>query len=490
MDSSFASEWPEARRQQSTTLFRGRHEPPLRKLVVLVDVDVLSQEGELSAGWQLSGVIEHGYIRCYRYADQGPPVDADWQLCGPGSEERFAVGWAMPPERDNDGGWSFIYAHEDRASYTGFSGSVVETARRDAGSTSYSNLPPEAAAQQREADTLAVLVADQAHADIFITNRPYLFESKRHSYSNLTVCRPEEALALIGLYLRAQGERVIPLAPVGGHYLRLEGGLYSWVGARELLPSAWRWYTACVQHASAAGDDSLLYLGGSALQRVQRALEHRDNVHCSLNQIQDGVTLEAALSSFEVALILLLGAVDATARVAHTVLGISGKTRDAGWQSPGWLSKVGTSAPALAAIFASGTDEQCTLTILRLLRNTVHGEALRGMRVQSSSAERKTLFGIPRDDESILRASFAALGGEESWGVEQLHRGFHADPGVLLEALFPRVIALLNLVMDETPVEHLSHVVLKPAHMLPPEDRPLGPFHERTRRSVRLQLGI
>ena len=138
----------------------------------------------------------------------------------------------------------------------------------------------------------------------------------------MTYCTIEDALTVIGLYLRSQGSFVISRHPAGRGTHNMNRGLYYWVGTRELLPSAWRWFSACVQYSTRVGDNSLLLLGQSVLQRVQRALQVRDEVHVALNKPQDNDTADDALSSLDVALLLLMGAVDATARVVHAVLGI------------------------------------------------------------------------------------------------------------------------------------------------------------------------
>ena len=64
------------------------------------------------------------------------------------------------------------------------------------------------------------------------------------------MCTPAEALTLVGLYLRAQGEFHIL------NHVSFNRGLYFWVGTRDILPAAWRWFNACGQYASGAGDDS------------------------------------------------------------------------------------------------------------------------------------------------------------------------------------------------------------------------------------------
>jgi hypothetical protein len=236
----------------------------------------------------------------------------------------------------------------------------------------------------------------------------------------------------------------------------------------------------------------MTFLGQSVLQRVQRALQVRDDVHIGLNKPQDNDTADEALSSLDVALLLLMGAVDATARVAHAVLGLTSKPHRAGWQIQEWLAEVNVAAPALGGLFQAGTDETHTLTILRLLRNAIHGEALQPLGVGSGGRQRdRTLVGLPSSQQAELMAAVGGLGGSANWGIEQLVPGrFHADPGILLEQLLPRVLHLLNKIMDATPVERLTHVSLQPSNSLPPHGAQSDPFDELNRLSIRWQLGL
>ena len=64
-------------------------------------------------------------------------------------------------------------------------------------------------ADRRERDALAADVATAVEADLFITERPYLFGTKRIHVPAVTLCQTPEALAMIGLYLRSQGEFIL-----------------------------------------------------------------------------------------------------------------------------------------------------------------------------------------------------------------------------------------------------------------------------------------
>lgn len=166
--------------------------------------------------------------------------------------------------------------------------------------------------------------------------------------------------------------------------------------------------------------------------------------------------------------------------------------RDAvGWQSADWLADVTAAEPALGAVFQLGTDETHTLTILRILRNSIHGEALAALGVGRGRQRDRTLVALPVAQQADLATAINALGGPTVWGIEQLIPGRnHADPGVFLEELLPRVLQMLNRVMDATPVQRFPHVSLQASDCKPPEGKGAGTFLELNRHSIRWQLGM
>jgi hypothetical protein len=110
------------------------------------------------------------------------------------------------------------------------------------------------------------------------------------------------------------------------------------------------------------------------------------------------------------------------------------------------------------------------------------------MAVRKEQDPQRTMVGLPALDAQELLEAVEALGGQASWGIEELIPGrFHADPGILLERLLPLLIGLMNAIMDATPVERLAGVVINPSQAVPPTH---APFDERSRTSVRWQLGL
>lgn len=488
-------EWPPPGYRPTGALFEAR--PSLRKLVVMADAELLASLSDTTLDQKvlLTGLLTHPYIELLRFRDEGPPADVPRREYGPPvARHSVAEGWAALLASDGGDVRSLVYETSSGATYTGVWGNRTKVARMDATSSVYADLAPDEAAKRRERDALALGVAEAVHADLFVTERPYLFD-RRLPFQGVTICKPPEALALVGLYLRSQNAFVIWRGIDGFSSFDMNEGLYFWVGTRELLPSAWRWFGACVRQSHATADETLLGLGESLLRRVQRALEARDRFHRAFNQPQNNDTARAALSELDSILVSLMGAIDASARVAHLVLGIAGNSRNAGWQNDQqWLPRVATAEPTLAALFNAGTVHTHVLTILRFMRNTVHGQMIRSISLQQSGRMLETAIMLPTSDEAAILSAMDVLSGRGSWGASGGANGWLIDPGVFIEQLSPRVLIILNEVMDKTPVERLSHVNPTQADCQPPApDSKAGgmdTFGERSRLSIRWQLGL
>lgn len=486
--------WPDGYGTQLPPLFVGRG--PLRKLVVLLDVDVVTSVEKLGWGkeWLLSCLLALDIVELVRYSDVGPPADAPRVRDEHIGE--WIVGWAVLGAEDKAyRHWPVRWSTGDQAmTDTAVTGDAPDVAAMDTQTEAYGDLDFSAASGRRRADALAALVAEAVGADIFVTDRPYLHALTWRLSPGVTYCGLDDTLALVGLYQRVQGSFVVSGTLDGRGRHSLNRGLYYWVGTRELLPAAWRWFAACVQHARGSGDDGLIFLGQSLLQRVQRALQVRDDVHVALNKPQNNDTADEALMSLDVVLLLLMGAVDVTARVMHRVLQLDGKASTAGWQYPKWVKKVAASEPTAAEPLVGPTDHKHVLTILRQLRNSIHGEALSALGVSRARERAGTLVGLRVADQNGFMQAVNALGGPSVWSVQTLLPGqLHADPGILLEELLPGVLRMLNAILEATPVEQLPHVNLRASDLEPPTIEPgqlPDTFSAINRQSIRWQLGL
>jgi hypothetical protein len=442
-------EWPDGPQPHtypSGALFEMR--PSLRKLVVLADADLLAPPDDLTLNPTvlLTGLLTHPYIKLLRYRDAGPPENAP-------RNGDTADGWAelLPP--DDQEGRDLVYAHvSEQPVCTGLYGTRAEYARGDTSPAAYRDRGDEAAADQREHDALAAEIAVAVNADLFVTERPYLFETRWPVTQGVTLCPVAKALAIVGLYLRSQNEFVLWHAANGSGKLMTNEWLYYQIGAVELLPELGRWSSARAQMKSADDKETLNGLHDALLQRVQRSLRTRDGFYRVYNLPQKRDAVRTMLVELDALLVLLMGAVDASARFIHVLLGLPADDKhQAGWQREGWRKKIAKENVTLADLFRPNTSLVDTLIILARLRNTVHSEMIRAT-MRQSVRSRDAVIRLPKGDEQSILEAMEALGGREAWGVRTNADGSEVvDPGLFVELLFPKVLTLLNAVMERTP---------------------------------------
>lgn len=483
--------WPEPP-ETTVDVFEGRKS--LRNLTVMIDHELLDEsDAEMSdiptKDILLKSLLYNDLIECYRYVVDTPPASAQVVEFVHKAEPGY-VGYAVLYMDNSKGFWPVTYARNDKSlSASAIMGNLYQIAYGDVADRTYADKD---AADKRQADMLALQVAQESlEADIYITRRPYLYTGSGIVRGRgVTVCTPEDAITLISLYLRAQQGFIIPTGQKK-ITMTLNRGLFYWIGTRELLPAGWRWFSACVYHSSGTKNDKLSYLGGATLSRVQRALEFRDQVHMAISSQTNNDINDDALGGIDSVLMLLMGAVDASARVAHYVLGLDdSKSYQAAWQKDGWLKQVNAIDTGLADVVAKNTSGWYTLLILSKLRNSIHGEPIRGFTKQDSS-KTETIVALPADDEKNILQAMDALGGRDKWGVRQLSANFNeVNPGVLVDKLFEEVTNLLDDLMDNTPIEKLSHIEKAQKTNGPPKEKAGDPFSEWHRQTIRWQLGF
>lgn len=154
--------------------------------------------------------------------------------------------------------------------------------------------------------------------------------------------------------------------------------------------------------------------------------------------------------------------------------------------------QVAKKAPALAALFDPGMPTHYSLTILRLLRNTIHGQMIRTTAVNRPGRVRETVIRLPCSDEAPILSSIQALDSQAAWGVRTAANGSAlVDPAAFVERFLPHLLTQLEAAMALTPVERLNPA---PATGRPSTvARSTGTadwYSERDRLSIRWQLGF
>ncbi|HKP90731.1 MAG TPA: hypothetical protein VJT75_12260 [Thermoleophilaceae bacterium] len=332
-------------------------------------------------------------------------------------------------------------------------------------------------------------IARDLGADAFATRSEFVLDqAPRGIVERANPMTPNEAMALMGLYLRLRGDFTVFMGEESYTY-SMDRGLWYWVLTRDMLRSGWRWFGACVRSSTASGDDALILLGQSTLRRFDRALRARDHVLQQFHLPPDNNTSDEALFYLDVVLLMLSGAFDAAAQVAHTVYGLTGKTDDAGWRKGPWRKKLGAVEPAFATLLADESQTRDAMDLVGLLRNTIHGEALRGIAYEEHGKPRRreNLVLLPAQHRTRLLDAVARRGGGTQWG---LRRGDEVavEGDTFLEALIPEVARALNDLMDATNVMRLPGV--SAANLPEPPTDPGSEFSPHHSRFHRLLAGL
>jgi hypothetical protein len=333
-------------------------------------------------------------------------------------------------------------------------------------------------------------------ADALVTASPVLIDpALRGPMARDSNAMPvEAALALVGLYLRARDDFTLRRMP--GLRETFDRGLFYWVLARELLPNAWRSTSAGGQHKQATGDDRVFQLFISAITRLDRALRSRDRLHHQMKLEQNNDTADEALFALDTFLVFLVAAFDAVGRAAHLTYGLDPtRLHEVSWRRSWRTRQLAPVAANLAQLMDDGTATRDALDLVALLRNTVHGEALRTVAAKYSSRPSQNVLLLPRDQERQLLAIIDRRGGNNAWGIRKLPSfGVSMQMDVFVESVFPMAINALDTLIGGIEVERMAGVQPTTLPTGPPADDPrdeLGDaFDSTSRRQVRLMAGL
>lgn len=272
------------------------------------------------------------------------------------------------------------------------------------------------------AGVLLYRTGSELEADLVITGRGWLLaeRGRLHGRPLASVVSPEEALALMGLYLRCHYQPVV----VGGAPVRWAPASMRRSAAFVAMPAFERWNQAGRVWCDTDGDLTLESLNKTCLTRVSRAFKFRDNIF-GLSATMVGHEPEEMLCELDSLLFSLVGAFDVAARIVDRLLGLHTKGVY-GWQNakknamkPGWQTRLQTPAKALHDYSEDGSEMQWMFQVLRWLRNTVHNEALDLLR-----DDRAWVVTVPAAAQVDLRAFLRV--GLPGWTAETM--GIRALP--------------------------------------------------------------
>ncbi len=349
--------------------------------------------------------------------------------------------------------------------------------------------PPGQEAEAERAMTFARGAA--AHgSDALVTRSDLLLDRfPRNLVDEANPMTPEAAVALLGLFLRAREDSAFAIATEHGTTFRenMDRETFYLILMRDLTPSGWRWFSGCVANWEHTKDESLMMIAQSGMERIEHALRARDRLHERLQLPPTRDTATDAIFYFNVLLLLLGGALDALALVAHRTHGINMEEHLVGWGRGPWTRKLRNLNRPLAELMDEEQPHRDARDLVAVMRNTIHSEALRSVTWHGRGA-RDERITVPAGVTDRLEAIASRLGSMADFGLSRESDGrMYVEPGVYVEATFPLVMGAMNAAMDATPVETLPGAQAGALLSGPPDD---DFFSEPVRRRVRLFSGI
>ena len=269
-------------------------------------------------------------------------------------------------------------------------------------------------------EMLEDLVTARAHVelnrDVLVTLSPWLLTHRsRAPVREANPRAPSEAAKIAGLLLRTRGNYTHTV----DRQLKksFDRGLFYLVLARHRLPSMWRYFGACVHAGKIRGDDTL-YLGQSVLTRCVRALQARDAIGAQFYLPQDNNSRDAMMYHFDYLTLVLAGAIDAQARVAHRAYGIT-KPKES-WASFGrqdFQNELKECGALALHKLATRQHFEDVRTLLYQPRNTIHGASLPTLAYRRGGEPEASFVHVPPQYSQPLWDAAGRTGPPQEWGL-------------------------------------------------------------------------
>jgi hypothetical protein len=211
---------------------------------------------------------------------------------------------------------------------------------------------------------------------------------------------------------------------------------------------------------------------------------------------QNNDMTDEALFFLDTFLVFLVGGFDAVGRAAHLTYGLDPtRLHEVSWRRSWRTRQLAPVAATLAQLMDDGTAARDALDLVALLRNTVHGEALRTVAAKYSSRPLQNVLLLPKDQEHQLLTIIDRRGGNDAWGIRELPgRGISMQMDVFAESVFPMAANALDTLLGGIEVERLAGVRPTGLPTGPPADdpgnEPGDAFDSIRRRQVRLMAGL
>jgi hypothetical protein len=442
-----------------------------RKFLVVVDRDTIdaTATGAKDAGL-LAGLLSSDGVQSYGYSDAGVPdqvesMDTPFWDAVPVNWIQVTPDTAPDMMRSHDLLWS-----DGNIAHNGSLGGDAVPAI----ALSIAQARGEEPVFEPTEDALLVAAANKIGADLLVTNRQGLPGLRSTFASGLTIMDTPNSIPLLGLFLRTR--HIYLRAKSTSFTLTSNKTLFFEQSAQLFLPNQ---LEVLDRSRLFSGAGPAAGLAAAAFRRTARGLERRDHIWRLINQPQDFDLAEDILAALDAFLTTLMGALDATARLVHVVYEVPGPLHRTAWQRQDWLKEVKRMAPTIWEAVQADASHTAALTVLRLLRNTIHAEGLESVILRGSDKSTEARVLISAADSSAITEAAKIIAPLTTWGFSVLDGTSYAvDPGRFIETLLPALFRFLSdvhgaLVVslrdrtgepDPRPVSHLKLDAVAASH--------------------------
>jgi hypothetical protein len=320
------------------------------------------------------------------------------------------------------------------------------------------------------------------HHDLFVTLSPLLLANRDGKlFRETNIVTPAEAIKVVGLYLRLRENYIIEA--FGKATASLSRWLFYWVLVRHKLPRMWKYFSACV-YADKKRNDNTLSLGGSILTRCTRAIIARDQIGFQFYNYGGNESADTMMYHFDYLTILLSGAFDAMARIAHRAYSVkSPKERFTSFRKSKFIETLEDIKAKELSTIVQDNKFKDLMFLLSELRNTIHGANLTTLRYINT--ERMGLSFVHLTDENALLIWEATqrYASAEKWGVIRENQ-ILIEPYTYSTMLIDECFRYINAIALATDVDKLFPPGVTPQFTTRPPKG--GGFEKHTRKRVYL----
>jgi hypothetical protein len=285
--------------------------------------------------------------------------------------------------------------------------------------------------------------------DLLVTTAPTLLNARlSDEFRHLNIFPPLEALKVIGLFLRSRGEYHVSGPP--GVIYGLDAMWFYLELLRAKEPRLWRNSAAWVQIIKT--HPGVARLNGSLIARCRRALEARDAIGVQFYQQMSWRTADLMLYHFDYLTVLLVGAFDASARIACLAHNLPMRRQQVSFWNSHFNVRLAPCAAALHAVAVSH-EMQLLRPLMKGLRNTIHGPMLQPIMYTKAGHPSLSLVEVDDGGRKVWDAA-DRMGGTEAWGLATIG-GYYFEPYTYATRLLDVSVELLGRVADATGVDRL-----------------------------------